>query len=181
MSLHTWIETREKERRGNLVLDAVFDAEFIIVQATTQHQRQKIDRFHIHKRDGRIIYRVDYKIDEKAAITKNLVLEHISVERNGVTHAQGWVHTTIADLIVHYVPAWDRAFVTKILTLRQRWDDIVGSGCEYKKATTTSDFNGVPLAEPYNTWNYLPRVRWLYDNAFFEKVVNTNKLQLGLF
>ncbi len=181
MGEHGWLETLEKEQRGNVVLDAVFDPEFLIVHATRQHQRQKIDRFHIKKDDAMIIHRVDYKTEPYwPQRTGNFALEDISVERDDIVIDRGWVHTTIADLLITYVPAWDQAFVTQMSTIRQRWDEITSSGCEYKHATTTHDSKGRPI-RPYRSWNYLPKVRWLNENGFFEKVVHTNKLQLKLF
>jgi hypothetical protein len=39
------------------VLDAAFGPEYIIVKATASHQRQGVDRFFVHRRDGRMIYR----------------------------------------------------------------------------------------------------------------------------
>ena len=74
-SARSWAETLEIGRRGEAVLDAVFGPEFIIVKATEHHQRQKIDRFFVHRRDGRIFHRVDYKCDEAAGRTGNLALE----------------------------------------------------------------------------------------------------------
>jgi hypothetical protein len=77
------------------VLDAVFGPEFIIVTATRDHERQGIDRFFVHRRDGRIVHRVDFKTDEAAGRTGNLALEPVSVVRKGRREAAGWVHVMI--------------------------------------------------------------------------------------
>ena len=121
----TLAEALEVGRQGEVVLDAAFGPEFIIVIANSHHQRQGIDRFFVHRRDGRVMYRVDYKNDEMAGTTGNLALEHVSVVRKGRREVSGWVHTSYADLVVSYVPALDRAFVLEVDALRLAWPDIM--------------------------------------------------------
>lgn len=57
------------------MLDAAFGPEYIIVKATMSHQRQGVDRFFVHRRDRRVIFRVNYKNDEMAGTTGNLAFE----------------------------------------------------------------------------------------------------------
>lgn len=171
---YSWSETLEIERVGNLVLDALFGTEYIIVPATKYHQRQKIDRFHIHKKDGTVIYRVDYKTDLKAATTKNLALEHISVERAGKIIDDGWIHTSKSHLLVSYIPTFDTAHVLELEDLRVRWPLILAS-FPPKMTSTPRGPNGGP---GYNTWNCCAPISWLKQNGFIKKSMDAVGAQL---
>jgi hypothetical protein len=105
MQGYSWEDTLPIERDGAAVLDIVFGAEYIVVLANKNHQGQNIDRFLINKKDGRLIHRVDYKIDMKAASTDNFVFEDVSVFKNGQIMADGWMLTSDADLLIIYVRA----------------------------------------------------------------------------
>lgn len=173
---YSWQDTLERERAGNKVLDALFAPEFIIVPATKHHQRQKIDRFHIKRTDGRIVHRVDYKNDWRAAQTKNLALEEISVERNGRTLARGWVHTTIADLIVFYLPQLDTAHLLEIEDLRNRWILIEENFTTLPTRTDKDEFGRA--IEPYNTHCRCAKIEWLKQNGFIKKSLDCVGAQL---
>lgn len=173
MQAHTWAETLEIERQGEAVLDAIFGVDFIIVRATRAHQRQKIDRFHIHRKDGRIIHRVDYKVEPKAGVTGNLAIEHISVEQDKKVIAHGWVHTTIADIYVSYVPARDAAYVLSIKRLRDRWSEIQAT---FKLTATWTHGSG----REYISRFYPVPIEWLDRNGFIEKTLLAVNAQLRL-
>lgn len=172
MKASSWAETLAIERQGEAVLDAIFGYEFIIVRATAQHQKQKIDRFHIKRDDGRVIHRIDYKVDEKAGRTKRLALEHVSVLQQGVMKARGWVHETIADRIISYVPAIDTAFILPVDTLRSRWIEIQEAAAinpeTNEKLWWTST---VDRGRAYKTGFYPVPIRWLKEHGFIEREV----------
>jgi hypothetical protein len=163
VTVHDWQRTLNLERKGEFVLDALFGSKFIIVQATKAHQlKQKIDRFLVHNTDGRLIYRVDYKTDFRAAETGNLAIEHISVQKEDHIEAMGWIHTTIADLIVYYVPGFDTVYVMKVKPIRERYSEIQ----QFPLKKTGSSRNGRFL---YNTYNYCVPISWLKSNGFIQK------------
>lgn len=172
MKAYEWAETLEVERHGELVLDAIFAPEFIVVRATKYHQRQKMDRFLIKRRDGRVIHRADYKVDRIASRSGNLPLEHVSVERNGIREAKGWLHVTIADLVVFYVPELDTAFVLEIQRLRQAWDDILR--LFPVKSTST------PGTRPYRTLNCCVPIAWLRQQGLIKQELEAVGVQLRL-
>ena len=154
------------------MLDAAFGPDYNIVVATPAHQRQGIDRFFVHRRDGRLIYRVDYKCDARAGMTGNLALEHVSVVRRGQRDVLGWLHTTVADLIVSYVPALDTAFVLEVASLRVAWPDIM--------ALFPPKFASTGGEHPYQTLNCCVPIAWLRDAALIVKTVDVVGAQLRL-
>jgi hypothetical protein len=173
MRSYDWSRGLEIERSAEQVLDAVFGVQYIIVRATKAHQKQKIDRFHIHRTDGRIIWRVDYKVDLWYAKTGNLALEHVSVVRNGKRQAMGWVHTTIADLVIFYSPQVDTAYTISIAKLRQFWPDIQSSFV--LKSTQTNGNNS-----NYITQFYPVPLNWLNNQGLIESQVRAVGVQLRL-
>lgn len=172
MRARAWAETLEVGRRGEAVLDAAFGPDYIIVQATAHHQRQGIDRFLVHRRDGRMIHRVDYKTDEAAGTTGNLAIEHTSVIRTGQRPVAGWIHTTVADRIVSYVPALDTAFVLEVPKLRKFWPAIA-STFPPRIATTSGD-------RPYQTLVCCVPIAWLKSAGLVGETISTRNLQLRL-
>jgi len=166
---HSWIETRGIERYGEQVLDALFGKDYIVVRATRAHQKQKIDRFLIHTRDGLKLWRVDYKVDIAAGRWKNLALEHISVDEKGTVKAKGWIHTTIADYVVFYVPQFDTAYVLKIKKLREAWPEIERTFPLKDGIETPDDYNGNKLKRPYTTKIYPASIKWLRDKKLIDK------------
>jgi hypothetical protein len=167
-----WAETLAIGRRGEAALDAVFGSEFVIVKATSDHERQGIDRFFIHRRDGRLIHRVDFKTDEAAGRTGNLALEHVSVVRKGRREVPGWIHATIADLIITFVPALDRAFVLEVTALREAWPDIMR--CFPPRTAATSDRGG------YETLVCCVPYHWLRKAGLIAREVDAVNAQLRL-
>jgi hypothetical protein len=170
---YTWDETLAVERRGEAILDAIFGRDYIIVRATKWHQKQKIDRFHIHRRDGMKMFRIDYKVDEVAGHTGNLALEDVSVRRHGKRIARGWVHETIAHLVVFYVPAHDTAYVLRIDQLRERWPDIQAGF--HLKTTSTTRFD-----DSYETEFYPVPIGWLRNNKLINQELPAVGAQLRL-
>jgi hypothetical protein len=173
LNSYTWQETLAAERLGNEVLDALFGNEYIIVHATRAHQSQKIDRFHIHKKDGREIFRVDYKTDYRAGSTGNLALEDVSVRKNGRVVAQGWVHTSRSDLVVFYVPQHDTAYVLEILALRENWPHIRAGHRPLQTSTKSNSGD-------YITEFFAVPITWLRNNRLFKKELLAVGAQLRL-
>lgn len=172
VSARAWATTLEIGRRGEAILDAVFGPAFIIVNATAHHQRQGLDRFFIHRRDGHVIYRVDYKCDEVAARTGNLALEHVSVVRKGRREAEGWIHTTVADLVISYVPGMELAFVMKINALREAFP-VVLQQFPPRMVTTSGP-------QPYATLVCPVPIAWLREHGLITRTVNVRAAQLRL-
>ena len=172
MNARAWADTLAVGRRGETILDAVFGVEYILVKATRHHERQGVDRFFVHRRDGRVIYRVDYKTDEVAGRTGNLALEHVSVVRKGRREAKGWIHTTIAELVISYVPALDTAFILEVETLRLAWPDIMRL-YPPKFASTSSD-------NSYQSLNCCVPITWLRESALISRTVEVVNAQLRL-
>lgn len=172
MGAKAWAESLEIGRRGETILDGVFGPEFVLVKATRAHQRQGIDRFFVHRRDGRVIYRVDYKTDEAAGLTGNLALEHVSVVRKGRREKVGWVHATIADLIISYVPALDTAFVIEVERLRTSWPDIMGTFPPRLARTTGPD--------PWDSMVCPAPIAWLRAAGLIAWTVDAVNAQLRL-
>jgi hypothetical protein len=168
----SWAWALEIGRRGERVLDAVFGPEFLVVEATPAHQRQSIDRFLIRRRDGREVHRVDYKCDVQAGWTGNLALEHVSVLRAGRREALGWLHTTIADLVVFYVPAHDAAYLLEVPALREAWGDILRASPPKRAATAGP--------RPYVSLNCCVPIQWLRVAGLIQRVVEAVGGQLRL-
>ena len=130
------------------------------MRATRHHQRQNVDRFLIKRTDGRVIHRADYKVDERAADTGNLAFEDISVERDNRVMAKGWIHTTISDLVIFYVPPRDEAYVFEVAVLRRIWDDLLRL---FPVKPT-----GTQSTRPYRTWNCCVPIAWLRQNKVWK-------------
>jgi hypothetical protein len=171
-TVHDWAETLELGRQGEEILDAVFGPDFIIVKATAAHQRQGVDRFLINRKDGTVIHRVDYKCDFTAGRTGNLALEHVSVVRKGQHRAAGSVHTTIAELIISYVPALELAFILEVSALRLAWPDIMRLFPPRMAATAGPS--------PYQSLVCCVPIAWLRNQGLIVRTVKATPAQLRL-
>jgi hypothetical protein len=176
MVANHWSRTLEIERQGAQVLDAIFGPEFIIVHATKHHQKQKVDRFLIYRKRVQV-HIVDYKVDERAATSNNLVLEHVSVERRGQIKARGWLFTTPADWLVFYVSGFDTAYVLLTQRVRDAWADIIR--LFPAKETTT------PAEHGYSYSGYVTRfvpvpIAWLRQHHLIHRELSAVGAQLRL-
>ena len=166
---YAWEDTLTVEDTFNRVLDGFFEQRFVVVRATAAHQKQKIDRFLIHRQDGQLVFRVDYKIDVKAGETGNLALEHVSVLRHGKVEAKGWIHTTIADWLISYIPARDTAYLLKVCRLRECWELI--------EQTWTLRETSTVGPRPYRTLFYAVPLRWLQEHRLIAKTITLRAVQ----
>jgi hypothetical protein len=121
---------------------------------------------------GRVIHRVDCKNDVAAGTTGNLALEHVSVMRRGRRDVPGWIHSTIADLVVSYVPALDTAFVLEVAGLRSAWKTIL--------ELFPPRFASTAGPEPYQTLVCWPPIAWLRDAGLIARTVDVVWAQLRL-
>jgi hypothetical protein len=91
-----------------------------------------------------------------------LAIEHISVQKGDHIEAKGWIHTTIADFVIYYVPGLDTVYFLKVSILRERFEEIQ----QFRLLPTGSSRNGKFL---YNTYNYCVPIRWLKNNGFIQQ------------
>lgn len=102
--------------QGEAFLDRHFSRWFRIIRATSDEQRQGIDRwFHALRRPHS--FAVEYKTDWTAAQTGNAFIETISVDTR---ERDGWAYTSAADLLLYYVPGRARIYVLTLTALRFR-------------------------------------------------------------
>lgn len=83
--------------------------------ATPEQQCMGIDRIWA-RRDGRQ-QSVEYKADIAAARTGNLFVETVSVDAAG---RPGWAYTSLAQLLVQYVPGLARVIISRMMTVKER-------------------------------------------------------------
>lgn len=115
---------------------------------------------------------MDYKCDVQAGRTGNLALEHVSVERAGHREAPGWVHSTLAESIVVYVPARVTAFVLAVPALRAAWLDILRAFPP--RATATA------APRPYQSRCCCVPIPWLQGGGLISRTVEAVAGQLSL-
>ena len=176
MSAHSWERTEAIEAAGAAILDDVFAVDYIIVPATREHQRQKIDRVFIHRQDARQILRVDYKVDQRAGDTQNLALEEVSVMRDGKVMARGWIHDTIAHWIIFYVPVNEMAYVSDAEVLSGRWPEIQASFGTLESLSECRD----PRKKQYKSRFYPVPIVWLRARGFFREERTSRGVQMRL-
>jgi hypothetical protein len=88
-----------------------------IERATTEQQKQGIDRIFYRPPDYVKRSLVEYKRDENACRTGNAFLETISNDQTG---KDGWVLTTKADVVLYYLPTKDLIYLLYPSWLRER-------------------------------------------------------------
>lgn len=81
--------------------------------ATPEQQRMGIDRIWV-RRDGRQ-QSVEYKADIAAARTGNLFIETVSVD---AAERPGWAYTSLAQLLVQYVPGLAQVIISRMMTVK---------------------------------------------------------------
>ena len=88
-----------KGQKYEEILDEHFTQWYKIKPVSLQFQRLGIDRVFTDENDIRIT--VEYKTDFRAEKTGNVFIELISVDK---TQKPGWVQSSIAQLLVYYIP-----------------------------------------------------------------------------
>lgn len=151
---------------------------FMVIPSTQHHDhRQGIDCFLIKRDDGRVVIRVDFKLDAPAVRTGNLMLEHVSqlvgaklkpvgpgmppTIIGGTVRAQGWAHTTKADQVISFCPGLHTAFCLSVPVMRENWPLI-------------ERFPLWPiLNRDYITTNYASPIDWLEQRRIVVNKVST--------
>jgi hypothetical protein len=100
--------------QGEAVLDAFFSRFYDVAAVSMDWQRLGIDRIFTCKATGRR-WSVEYKTDWKTAGTHNVFIETVSVD---VAGKPGWVFASCAQLLVYYIPQWNKFYVWNLLDLR---------------------------------------------------------------
>jgi len=106
----------EKEKQHNKFLDKFFARWFEIELCDWSFQKIGVDRIFVDK-ETRMKYTVEYKSDEKASKTNNLFCETVSVDNESIP---GWVYTSIAQLLVYYIPPSKTIYVISMVSLKQK-------------------------------------------------------------
>ena len=100
---------------GERALDAYFSQFYeITVVLTREQKRDGIDRLFVGKRD-RIRFSVEYKTDYLASKTGNCFIETVSMD---TTDAPGWAVKSLAQVLVYYIPGWNRIYMLPMYVLK---------------------------------------------------------------
>ena len=95
-------------------IDTYFGKFFTIEPASDELDRLGIDRI-FARCDTGVRFGVEYKADEKAAITGNVFIETVAVDERDV---YGWAYTSLAQKLVYYVPALSRCYVHNMIFIK---------------------------------------------------------------
>lgn len=127
-------------------LDLYFLRFFEVKAVPMELQKLGLDRIFTYKGTPKRRLSVEYKADEMAGLTNNAFIETLSNSSNGKL---GWAYTSVAQLLVYYVPPMNRAAVINMVTLRDRlheWTKKYQKRC-CKNETYYSEGYLVPLHE----------------------------------
>lgn len=105
----------EKGEGAEARLDRFFGRFYCISSVDAQAQRWGIDRIW-WRRDMTIRCSVEYKTDWAAERTGNVFIETVSVDSQ---NKPGWVYTSVAQLLVYYLPQSGVAYIAPMLAVRE--------------------------------------------------------------
>lgn len=140
-------EFGESFKRGQVHeadLDAYFGLTYFIEPATREQQRMGIDR--IFTSVAGMSFSVEYKADVRAAETGNVAVETASVAEQD---KPGWVYTSLAQVIVYYVPPHGYALWCDAMDLKRHaslWAQMYGVR-DVPNRDYTTQIVAVPMAE----------------------------------
>jgi hypothetical protein len=117
--LHDFTRSFETNKAYEAELDKHFAVEFDITPATRRQERAGIDRFFVHKGSG-VRWSVEYKTDHMTATTGNVFVETVSVDTDG---KPGWALTSLAQLLVYYVPPKEYALLADMGAVKRSLAD----------------------------------------------------------
>lgn len=80
-----------------------FQGRFSVIPAPSYLQEQGVD-FTFTDLVNHQVYTVELKTDTKAAVTGNVFIETVSVDRPGEPPIPGWIHSSTADWLLYYLP-----------------------------------------------------------------------------
>jgi len=98
------------------LLDRYFSQFFRVSIVPLTVQKLGVDRIFIFKGSPKRRFTVEYKADIRAAETKRIFVE---IESNSNTGKPGWAYSSVAQMLVYYIPPLKRAAIVNMLTLRE--------------------------------------------------------------
>lgn len=115
-TLHTFDKSFEGSKLYDAELDKYFGVAYEIRKATRDQERMGIDRIFVHRVTGTWYY-VEYKTDHRTPDTGNVFVETISVD---TADKIGWAFTSAAQVLVYFVPAYERAYRIDMMTVKRK-------------------------------------------------------------
>ena len=100
------------------VLDKYFSRFFVISEAPIELQKLGVDRIFTNRQNGKVTS-VEYKTDFKTDKTGNVFLETVSMDIN---EKPGWAFTSIAQVLMYYVPGLNTVFIADMLEIKSNID-----------------------------------------------------------
>lgn len=120
MERHNFYASRDAGKRGEAQLDRYFEQFYDVIRELTLDEELLIaaDRiFQIESTGHRVS--VEYKTDDKATDTGNIFVETVS---NDVSGAPGWAYSSLAQVIVIYLPREGFAYFANAVRIKQSLD-----------------------------------------------------------
>lgn len=117
--IHDFAVKLEEGQEHEATLDRFFGRWFDVRPATAIQQRMGIDRVWTNV-DTSAQYSVEYKADSTAAKTGNAFVEAVSVDTTG---RRGWVLSSLAQVLVYYLPPTGQAYVANLVDLKRAFPD----------------------------------------------------------
>jgi hypothetical protein len=142
--IHTFDKSFEANHLYESELDKYFGVAYHITKATREEERKGIDRYFEHVNTG-VCYSVEYKTDHKAAETGNVFIETKSVD---TANKAGWAYTSLAQVLIYFVPAFERAYRTDMTAIKR----ILSTWSSYPEGRA---WNAGRNGEVYRTWGRL--------------------------
>lgn len=117
---HNFSDSLEVGEKYEGELDEHFSQWFIVKKVSMDLQKLGVDRIFTKRKTGER-FTVEYKADSRASETGNMYIETVSVGRDEDTVVtKGWIYTSTAQLLVYFLPDWNRAYIMDMLSLRDK-------------------------------------------------------------
>lgn len=113
---HEFGPSLERGQKFEEKLDEYFSKEFQIFKVDMNLQRLGVDRIFVRYSDG-ARFTMEYKTDERTADTNNVFIETVSVDTE---KKPGWAFTSVAQLIVYFIPQWHKIYLANTMVIRKR-------------------------------------------------------------
>lgn len=114
MIAHTFTKSAKAGDIGEAALDSYFSRWYTITAVNRERQKQGIDREFVSKLTS-MTYSVEYKTDDKAANSKNVFIELVSVDKDG---KPGWAYYSQAQLLACYIPTIGEIILMDMVQLK---------------------------------------------------------------
>jgi hypothetical protein len=149
---HNFADSLKVGEKYEKMLDEYFRQWFIVSEVSMDLQRLGIDRIFTKRKSGER-FTVEYKADEKAETTGNMYIETVSYRPKSANsldkvEKKGWIYTSTAQLLVYFVPGWNRAYIMDMLTLR---DKVNEKWAAHHRSVTVDngDYEGEGILVPF--------------------------------